>query len=74
MGMADRAAPHPWRIEDCTTERHGGSGYISIVDASGNRICDFFPYAGVGGRGMDMTLALARQIIEWERAACGNGR
>jgi len=44
------------------------------VDASGNRICDFFPYAGVGGRGMDMTLALARQIIEWERAACGNGR
>ena len=57
-------APHPWRIEDHNSERYG---YLSIVDATGNRVCDFFPHAGKGGRGRDKTLALARQIIEWER-------
>jgi hypothetical protein len=58
-------APHPWRIEDHDGERWG---YLSIVDATGNRICDFFPKAGKGGRGYPATLALARQLIEWERA------
>jgi hypothetical protein len=62
-------APHPWRIADHTTERYGGRGYLSIVDANLNRICDFFPFAGEGGRGKEATLALARQIIEWERAS-----
>ena len=62
-------APHPWRIADHTTEHHGGGGgYLSIVDANLNRICDFFPFAGAGGRGKEQTLALARQIIEWEMA------
>lgn len=61
-------APHPWRIEDHDSERWG---YLSIVDATGNRICDFFPHAGKGGRGRDATLALARQIIEWEQANAG---
>jgi hypothetical protein len=66
--MADQTtdlAPHPWRIEDHNSERYG---YLSIVDARGNKICDFFPHAGKGGRGPEATLALARQIIEWERA------
>jgi hypothetical protein len=60
-------APHPWDIEDHTATRR--AGYFSIVDADGNRICDFFPFAGKGGRGKGATLAIARQIIEWERAA-----
>jgi len=69
--MSADQAPHPWRIEDHTTERYGGGGYFSIVDATGNRICDFFPFAGNGGRGKDATLDLARQIINWERANVG---
>jgi hypothetical protein len=63
-------APHPWRIADHTTDR---GGYLSIVDANLNRICDFFPFAGQGGRGKEATMALARQIIEWERAAIETG-
>ncbi len=43
-------------------------GFLSIVDATGNPICDFFPHAKEGGRGYAATLNLARQIIEWERA------
>jgi hypothetical protein len=58
------AAPHPWRIEDHDSERYG---YLSIVDALGNKICDFFPHAAPGGRGPEITLKLARQIISWER-------
>jgi hypothetical protein len=57
-------APHPWRIEDHNSQRYG---YLSIVDARGNKICDFFPHA-LAGRGPDVTLALAQKIIEWERA------
>ncbi len=58
-------APHPWRIEDHDSERWG---YLSIVDATGNRVCDFFPHAGVGGGlGREATLALATKILEWER-------
>lgn len=60
-------APHPWRIEDYTSEARGGRGYFSLVDATGNRICDFFPFAGAGGRGKEVTMAIARQIIIWER-------
>jgi hypothetical protein len=61
-------APHPWRIDDRTVERHGiEGGYISIVDATGNRVCDFFPFAGQGGRGKEATLALAQQILNWEQ-------
>jgi hypothetical protein len=58
-------APRPWRIVDHTTDR--GGGYFSIVDANLNRICDFFPFAARDGRGKEATLALARQIIEWEK-------
>jgi hypothetical protein len=60
-------APHPWSIEDHTDERHGGRGYLSIVDAAGNRICDFFPWAAKGGRGLEATLRLARLVLQWER-------
>jgi hypothetical protein len=60
-------APGQWRIADHTTDRYGGGGYLSIVDATGNRVCDFFPFANQGGRGKEATLVLARQIIEWER-------
>ena len=61
-------APHPWRLEDHGSERWG---YLSIVDATGNRICAFFPHAGQGGRGREATLALAVKILEWERHAHG---
>lgn len=54
-------APHPWRVEDHNSERHG---YLSIVDATGRRICDFFPYAGRGGRGRDATMVIAEHIVE----------
>jgi hypothetical protein len=54
-------APHPWRIETHGSERWG---YLSIVDATGNRVCDLFPYAAVGGRGKEATMAIARQIVE----------
>ena len=38
--------------------------YVIGVSADGNRICDLFPYAGVGGRGKEATLALAHKIVE----------
>ncbi len=60
-------APQPWRIEDHTTDHYGGGGYLSIVDATGNRICDFFPFAHPDGRGKEATLALAQQILNWEQ-------
>lgn len=60
-------APHPWRIEEPVSPRQS-KGYFSIVDAAGNRICDFFPFAGKGGRGWDATIEIAQQIIRWERA------
>jgi hypothetical protein len=63
-------APHPWQIADHTSKN---GGYLSIVDATLNRICDFFPFAGQGGRGKEATLALARQILEWERASVETG-
>ncbi len=66
-------APHPWRIADHTTDHYGGGGYLSIVDANLNCICDFFPFATQGGRGKEATMALARQIIEWERDAMETG-
>jgi hypothetical protein len=67
-------APHPWRIADHTVERHGvEGGYLTIVDANLNRICDFFPFAGEGGRGKAATLALAQQIVDWERASIETG-
>jgi hypothetical protein len=71
--MADiitELAPHPWRIADHTSKN---GGYLSIVDGNLNRICDFFPFAGQGGRGKEATLALAEQIIEWERASVETG-
>jgi hypothetical protein len=40
--------------------------WFSIVDATGTRICDFFPVAS-GGRGWDATLEIAGQIIRWSR-------
>ncbi len=59
-------APHPWRIADHTTNR---VGYLSIVDGNLNRICDFFPFAGQGGRGKEATLALAQQILDWSNTS-----
>jgi hypothetical protein len=62
----DDWAPHPWRIQDHDSERYG---YLSIVDADGNKVCDFFPNAAKGGRGRRATLAIAVKILEWERHA-----
>jgi hypothetical protein len=62
---SSRDAPHPWRLEEHNIQSHG---YLSIVDATGNKICDFFPFAGRGGRGRNATLALARKILEWANA------
>lgn len=73
MDVITELAPHPWRIADHTTDRYGGGGYVTIVDANLNRVCDFFPFAALGGRGKEATLALARLIIEWERASVGTG-
>jgi hypothetical protein len=55
-------APGPWHIEE--PNKH----YFQIVDATGNRICEFFPFAGNGGRGWEVSMEIARQIIRWERA------
>lgn len=64
------SAPYPWRIEDHTSTQHGPvGGYLRIVDAAGTPICDFFPFAIKDGRGKDEALDIARQIIEWQRAA-----
>jgi hypothetical protein len=58
-------APLPWKIVDHTRDKNRRSGWISIVDADLNTVCDFFPYAAKGGRGHDATMALARQILGW---------
>ncbi len=55
--MVTDGAPRPWRIEE--PNKH----YFCIVDATGNRICDFFPFAAKGGRGREMTLAIAEMIL-----------
>jgi len=54
----DASSPAPWRIKE--PNKH----YIQIVDATGNRICDFFPFAANGGRGWIATMAVAKLIVE----------
>jgi uncharacterized protein YcgI (DUF1989 family) len=51
--------PLPWRVVAPNKQ------YIQIVDAGGNRVCDFFPFAQKGGRGWDRTQAIADQIVRW---------
>ena len=51
-------APLPWRLEAPNKK------YMQIVDAAGNPVCDFFPFAGRGGRGWDATHQIATQIVE----------
>jgi hypothetical protein len=60
--MTDINAPHPWRIE-----HYEPYGYLSIVDATGNTICEFFPYRPKGGRGREATLALAEYVLQCVR-------
>jgi hypothetical protein len=54
----DEIAPRPWRL-DAPNQR-----YMQIVDANGNPICDFFPFAAKGGRGWQLTKAVAELILE----------
>ncbi len=60
--LTTEAAPLPWRIEEPNRQ------YFSIVDAAGNRICDFFPFAVRGGRGRTTTLFIAQKIIDMANA------
>jgi uncharacterized protein YcgI (DUF1989 family) len=56
--VTDEWAPRPWRVE-APNKQH-----LQIVDAAGNPVCDFFPFAGKGGRGWDATRVIADQIVE----------
>lgn len=52
----------PWRIVDSLNERKG-TGYIHIQGPNGEKICDIFPYAGVGGLGLEAARAVAEMIV-----------
>jgi hypothetical protein len=52
--------PGPWKIIDETSdERHG---YIAIRGPNDEKIADIFPFAGVGGVGVEAARANARLI------------
>lgn len=54
----------PWKINDfCNDVR----GYIRVVDEHSNTICDIFPFAGVGGVGLDKARENARKIVNAEQ-------
>lgn len=54
----------PWKINDYTT---GIKGYIRITDATGNTVADMFPFAGIGGVGVDVARENARKIVNSEQ-------
>ena len=77
--MTDKPTPGPWRSIEVGSKRgtNGDPSYISIVGPNGEKICDIFPHAGVGGVGIDVARANARLICRASRDAAlqeiGNG-
>jgi uncharacterized protein YcgI (DUF1989 family) len=59
-------APRPWRVASPNKQ------YMQIVDANGNPVCDFFPFARKGGRGWQQTEAIAQQIVVRANSATAN--
>jgi len=72
-----------WKINDYTT---GTKGYIRITDTAGNTVADMFPFAGIGGVGVDAARANARKIVnssqlfdalsglmDWVKEGCPDG-
>jgi hypothetical protein len=49
-----------WKIKDNT---ENGRGYLRLVDQDGLTVCDIFPFAGVGGAGLDKARENARKMI-----------
>ena len=52
--------PRPWTIEDHADDKRG---YIGIRGPHGEKIADIFPFAGVGGVGIEAARANAALIV-----------
>jgi hypothetical protein len=53
-----------WKINDYTADK---KGFLNISDELGNKICDIFPFAGIGGVGLNQALENARKIVNAEK-------
>ncbi len=53
----------PWKIIDSINEDET-KGFIHIAGANGEKVCDIFPFAGVGGIGVIAARKVASIIIE----------
>jgi hypothetical protein len=53
-----------WKINDYCTDKRG---YIRITDDDLMTVCDIFPFAGIGGQGLDKARENARKIANSEQ-------
>jgi len=52
--------PGPWKVVDSTSDK---KGYIHIQGPNGEKIADIFPFAGVGGVGVEQARENAAFIV-----------
>ena len=55
----EKTTQTPWRV------RHTNKHFFQILDAAGNRICDFFPEAP-GALSRAVLLSIAERIVQRE--------
>lgn len=58
--------PRPWKVVDAVSET---KGYIRIEGPNGEKIADIFPFAGVGGVGIEAARQNATLIVSLANAA-----
>ena len=58
----------PWRVIDFVQESRQ-TGHLHVAGPYGEKICDIFPYAGVGGVGYEAAKIIAHFIVEQRNGA-----
>lgn len=53
-----------WKVEDFASDKQG---YIGVRTESGGKVCDIFPFAGIGGLGVAECRENARKIVNAEQ-------
>lgn len=58
--------PRPWKVVDCIANDH--RGYLTIQGPNGEKVADIFPFAGVGGVGLEQARMNAALIVSLANA------